>query len=287
LFLDNMNNVTLRSDTLASAITERRARVRLLGKSQMVSLNASAMVILTGNGLTVSEDLARRFMAVDLDPGTENPEARRFTTNICDEVTNNRDRLLAAALTIWRWGRVAQRLPAGQPLGSFEQWCRWVRDPLLALGCQDAAERVGEAKERDGRRQLITDLFVIRWAKHAGKPMPVADLAEEVKLIVDPQRRGRQFQASYLAKLVNTRIAGFILTRQAAPGHWGVATYALEKVEAEDMHRRHRGHRPTESIPDATRSGADDDQHFGFGPMPPMPPMPSASADEEEWELKI
>jgi hypothetical protein len=117
--------------------------------------------------------------------------------------------------------------------------------------------------------------------------MPVADLAEEVKLIVDPQRRGRQFQASYLAKLVNTRIAGFILTRQAAPGHWGVATYALEKVEAEDIHRRHRGHRPTESIPDATRSGADDDQHFGFGPMPPMPPMPSASADEEEWELKI
>ena len=57
----------------------------------MVPLNASAMVILTGNGLTVSEDLARRFIAVELDPGTEDPEARRFTTDIRSEVIKNRD----------------------------------------------------------------------------------------------------------------------------------------------------------------------------------------------------
>ena len=33
---------------------------------------------LTGNGLTVSEDLARRFVAVDFDARTEDPEARPF-----------------------------------------------------------------------------------------------------------------------------------------------------------------------------------------------------------------
>ena len=43
-------------------------------------------------------------------------------------------------------------MEVGLPLGSFEQWCKWVRDPLLALGCHDPAERVNEAKERDGRR---------------------------------------------------------------------------------------------------------------------------------------
>ena len=32
---------------------------------------------------------------------------------------------------------------------------RWVRDPLLALGCQDPAERVSEAKARDTRRQAV------------------------------------------------------------------------------------------------------------------------------------
>src|SRR5262245_1226135 len=68
LFLDNLNNTAFKSDLLASAITERPARVRLLGKSQMVQLNASSFVIMTGNGLTVSEDLARRFIMVEFDP---------------------------------------------------------------------------------------------------------------------------------------------------------------------------------------------------------------------------
>src|SRR5262249_30662381 len=96
LFLDNLNDTTFKSDLLASAITERPARVRMLGKSQMVPLNASAFVILTGNGLTVSEDLARRFVAVDFDPRTENPEARPFATDIRAEVTARRTELLAA-----------------------------------------------------------------------------------------------------------------------------------------------------------------------------------------------
>jgi hypothetical protein len=128
----------------------------------MVPLNASALVILTGNGLTVSEDLARRFMAVEFDPRTENPEARPFTTDIRLEVRTRRKELLTALLTIWRWGRLGREdIPHGRALGSFEQWCQWVRDPLLVLGCQDPVERVSEAKERDGRRQAITDLFLI------------------------------------------------------------------------------------------------------------------------------
>ncbi len=127
LFLDNLNNTAFKSDLLASAITERPARVRLLGRSQMVPLNATAFVILTGNGLTVSEDLARRFIAVDFDPRTEDPEARRFTTDVRAEVTARRTELLAALLTIWRWGRIATNIKAGLPLGSFDQWCHRCR----------------------------------------------------------------------------------------------------------------------------------------------------------------
>jgi len=106
LLLDNLNNRALRSDLLASAITERPARIRVLGKSQMVVLNASALVILTGNGLSVSEDLARRFVAIDLDARTENPEARPFTIDILAVVKKQRTELLTALLTIWRWGRL-------------------------------------------------------------------------------------------------------------------------------------------------------------------------------------
>jgi hypothetical protein len=238
-----LNNTAFRSNLLASAITERPARVRLLGKSQMVPLNASAFVILTGNGLTLSEDLARRFVAVDFDPRTEDPEARPFTTDIRAEVTELRAELLAALLTIWRWGRLAPDIKSGLPLGSFEQWCRWVRDPLVALGCQDPAERVSEAKERDGRRQAIAELFTIWWGRHQDKPVAVRELHDDVKQAADPQGRGRQHLASQLEKLAGTRMAGFVLTRQAPAGKWGAATYALKSTGGEQGHRNHRGQR--------------------------------------------
>ena len=269
LFLDNLNNTAFKSSLLASAITERPARVRLLGRSQMVPLNATAFVILTGNGLTVSEDLARRFVAVDFDPRTEDPEARPFTTDIRAEVAARRKELLAALLTIWRWGRIATDIGAGISLGSFEQWCRWVRDPLLALGCQDPAERVREAKERDGRRQSIADLFAIWWERYRDKPIAARQLQDDVKHARDPQGRGRQYQASQLEKLAGTRMAGFVFTRQAATGKWGVATYALEKTGSAQDHRDHRGHRVASQFPDAP------DAPYAFGDFLEKRPEPN------------
>jgi hypothetical protein len=243
LFLDNLNNTAFKSDLLASAITERPARVRILGKSEMVPLNATAFVILTGNGLSVSEDLARRFISIELDPRTEDPEARTFPTDIRADVKRRRLELLAAALTIWRWGRLDTSIKAGRPLGSFEQWCRWVRDPLVALGCRDPVDRVGEAKQRDGRRQATTELFRIWWERHADRPVPAAELHDDVKKVIDPQDRGRQFIAAQLEKLAGTRMAGHVLTRQAAAGKWGRATFSLQKTGGDQNQRDHRGHR--------------------------------------------
>ena len=242
LFLDNLNNTAFKSSLLASVITERPSRVRLLGRSQMVPLSASSLVILTGNGLTVSEDLARRFIVVEFDPRTEDPEARSFTTDIRTDVTHRRAELLAAALTIWRWGRTAHGIGPGRTLGSFEQWCGWVRDPLLALGCKDPADRVRETKERDGRRQEIAELFAVWWERHQDLPIAVRDLDDDVRHIADPQDRGRQYLSSRLGKLAGTRTAGFVLTRQPSAGKWGAATYALHVTEGADKHRDHRGH---------------------------------------------
>lgn len=248
LFLDNLNNVAFKSDLLASVITERPARVRLLGKSRMLPLNSSALITLTGNGLTISEDLARRFLTVEMDPHMEDPEARSFATDIRADVTRRRVELLAASLTIWRWGRRGGANKRGKPLGSFELWCEWVRDPLLTLGCKDPVERISEAKERDGRRQAIAELFLIWWERHADGPVAASDLHDDVRQAADPQGRGRQYLVSHLEKLAGTRMAGFVLTRQAPAGKWGAATYQLSKTDAAgngDGHRGHRPHRPT------------------------------------------
>jgi hypothetical protein len=116
LFLDNANGVVLRSDTLSSVLTERPARVRLLGQTRMVPLNSTAFVVVTGNGLTVTEDLARRFIPCELNARCEDPEVRPFPAGFLEDIESRRADLLAAALTIWRWGRQnALRLARGKP----------------------------------------------------------------------------------------------------------------------------------------------------------------------------
>jgi hypothetical protein len=257
VFLDNLNNRAFKSDQLASAITEDPARVRVFGKLQMVPINTHAFILLTGNGLTVSEDLARRFIEIKLDPRTENPEARAFSVDILAEVTKRRDELLAACLTIWRWGRLNQNLESGTPLGSFEQWCRWVRDPLFALGCQDPVTRVSEAKQQDSQRQRVSEIFLMWWDKHGDRPTEVKDLNDDLKILIDPQQKSRQYLNTQLQRLAGTRIAGFMLIRNKGGAKWTPVSYTLKKIDRLESHRDHRGHRVSDdsSIPANVHAG--------------------------------
>ena len=230
LFLDNANGVALRSDTLASVLTERPARVRVLGQTRMVMLNSTAFIAITGNGLIITEDLARRFNPCQLDARCEDPEQRQFGSGFLDQVERRRAQLLAACLTIWRWGRQnAWLLPRGKPLGSFEIWAEWCRDPLLALGCRDPVERIESLKAHDPRRQRIAELFQVWCEHHGATPMKINQLAEPVKAIADPQERA-QYMATFIAGLAGTHAAGFVLTRQESAGKWTAATYALTEA---------------------------------------------------------
>jgi hypothetical protein len=231
VFLDNANGSMLRSDTLASVLTERPARVRLLGQSRMVALNSTAFIAVTGNGLSVSEDLARRFIVCELDARCEDPEQRSFKSGLLDNVEDRRAELLSAALTVWRWGRQnGADLKPGRSLGSFEEWGEWCRDPLLALGCRDPVERIEAVKADDPHRRRIVDLFQTWQGHHADLPTKVADLAEPVRSLVDPQGRGRQFVAARLVQLTGTRAGGCVLTREEPLGKWGAATYSLVRT---------------------------------------------------------
>ena len=231
LFLDNANGSMLRSDTLASVLTERPARVRPLGRTGMVALNSTAFITVTGNGLTVSEDLARRFIICQLDARCEDPEQRRFEPGFLQRIESRRAELLGAATTVWRWGRQnAADLDPGRPLGSFETWAEWCRDPLLALGCRDPVERIDSVKADDPDRRQIVSLFVAWNAHHGDNPMKARDLAEPVRALIDPHGRGRQYIAARLPQLAGTCASGFRLTRQEAAGRWGAATYALQRM---------------------------------------------------------
>ncbi|MCF3935319.1 hypothetical protein L1787_18145 [Acuticoccus sp. M5D2P5] len=265
LFLDNLNGRTFNSELLASVLTERPARVRILGRSQMVPLNSSAWVALTGNGLSLTEDLARRFLVIELDARTEDPEARPFRINIKAICHERREELLAAALTIWRWGRLSKHCSQGRPFGSFETWTSWVRDPLLALGCQDPVARIGETKSRDTERQQVIQAFEVWWSERGSEPVAARDLSDDVRTALNLQKRSRQFIASTLDALSGTRMGGYVLTRQKPSSKWSVIKYALERTS---WHHEHA------DDPDATQAP---------GSSPYDPYAPYAFPDRQQF----
>lgn len=278
LFLDNVNNFAVRSDILASVMTERSARVRILGQTRMTHLNSSAFIAITGNGLSVTEDLARRFLCCDLDARCEDPESRPFPPGFLDGIEARRAELLTSVLTVWRWGRQnVSNLTKGKALGSYETWAEWCRDPLLTLGCRDPVERIEVLKARDVGRQQIAELFATWSDEHGEKPVKATDLSEAVKAVADPQGRGRQFLASYLGRLAGTNAAGFTLERLEGSGKWSPAIFRLRKVRADELenHRGHRGHRGTSAESAACMAPNLDP----VTPMTPMTPMPHGTQD--------
>jgi hypothetical protein len=235
VLLDNVNATDLRSDTLASVLTEAPCTLRPLGASRLVTLDARPFICVSGNGLALSEDLIRRFVVCDLEPGTESPETRRFDTDPVAEALRRRGELLGAALTVWRWGRqMGDTLPQGLPLGSFGQWARWCRDPLLALGCRDPAERVALLKADDPRRRALAEAFEAWWEHHRDRPMRALDLAEPVQAALDPQGRGRQYLIRAVARLAGTRVGGYALEaqREGSPAK-PVMLYRLRRTDGE------------------------------------------------------
>jgi hypothetical protein len=247
VLLDNFNNVTLCSASLESALTERPAKVRQFRTLDLIALNALASVFVTGNGIVLAQDIVRRFIPTELDARMEDPERRSFSGDILAEITTHRrPGLLAALLTIWRYGRLAGDLKQGVSLGSFERWCAWVRDPLLDLGCRDPVERLSEVKQRDPFRQTTGALFVAWWKHHGPSPQTAHQLDPEILRIVDPQGRGRQYVAAQLEKLAGARLGGYLLTRQRGLGIRSTATYALEQtdddVSTDLVHATHDAH---------------------------------------------
>jgi hypothetical protein len=231
LFLDNINGTALKSDLLASAITENPAEIRPLGHSRTVPLSSAAFIGVTGNGLSLSEDLARRFLMVQLDAGLEDPEARAFRGDLLAETGAARAGLLSDTLTIWRWGRQqGEGLPYGRPMGSFALWSRWCRDPLLALGCADPADRIAVAKSNDPRRQAALEILEAWWQQHGEQEMALKDLAEPVRVAVDPKGPSRQRLAAEIRKLVGARVGGFCLNVIPGRSRWDPDTFVLRRT---------------------------------------------------------
>src|SRR5262249_57459821 len=85
-----------------------------------------------------------------------------------------------------RGGRQKKSSKVGRPLGNYEVWAQWVRDPLLSLGLRDPVERQDEIKANDPTRRAVIAVFDTWKSQYLkGAWLKASELSFEVVQLID------------------------------------------------------------------------------------------------------
>jgi hypothetical protein len=177
LIFDNVDwkGQQVRSVLLDEFLSNSEKEVRVMGGNQLALRKLSAVTLMTGNGVTLSTDLARRSLIADLlnkQSGADRVLSAEAT--LIDEPffanEANRAKGLAALWSMMRyWDGVHRPMRPGKLLGSFEDWSRLVPSVVLCLGpargevwdCREEStnEDIGNKDDREAKRlaQLAID----------------------------------------------------------------------------------------------------------------------------------
>jgi hypothetical protein len=139
-------------------------------------------------------------LVANIVPKVEHPETRKFDFNPIERVMADRGLYVAAALTIARAYLLSGAKRNEPALASYEEWCRFVREPLLWLGEEDPVKSQEQMHEED--EEQINDRELILWLvkMYEGKGdfkvvdvIQAAALNPELKtlLVVRSGRRGK------------------------------------------------------------------------------------------------
>jgi RepB DNA-primase from phage plasmid len=124
-------------------------RIRVLGQSAMPRCECHTMVFATGNNIGFLGDMIRRGLVCDLEALDERPELRKFETDALKTASVNRGDYLAAMFTIIRAYLAVGAPEVCGPLGSYPDWSRMVRSPLVWLGEPDPVLSMDTVRAED------------------------------------------------------------------------------------------------------------------------------------------
>ena len=187
LVWDNVTGI-FDSASMAAFLTADAMVDRVLGKSESIRIPNRALLILTGNNLSLAGDLPRRIIICRIDPETDQPFARQFDVDPLQWVMEHRTALLSAACTLIRARFTFMTNPAPGRLASFEDWDDLVRqtvvwaDTALRPGeFGDPMDLVREAQAADPESDALFSLLVALHDQFAGREFTAKNVQTEAK----------------------------------------------------------------------------------------------------------
>lgn len=221
--IDNLNG-DLSGDALCQIIERPFVNVRILGKSEQVTIESRTTLFANGNNIRLTGDITRRAIQCILDAEEERPEMREFKFDPVEDVMKDRGQFIAHILTI-----VRAYIAAGKPnmikpkLASFEDWSDLVRSCLVWLGRVDPLDTIEKARQEDPKLNEMKLVFAEIWRVTEGQDFTVKQL---VGLAIEKHGGKEEGEkAVYLQpelKEALTSVAadrrGMICTRRL--GHW-------------------------------------------------------------------
>jgi hypothetical protein len=153
LILFDNQKAKLSSASLEAFIGSPAWSDRLLGVNQTVSFPNLATVFVTSNGCTVSPDMRRRSLFIELHLEEERAEDRKFRRNLSfATLLSLRPKILAAC-----WSLVRNWHEAGQPeprrsSSTFDDWAKTIGGIVQSAGygCALETARVADIADEDG-----------------------------------------------------------------------------------------------------------------------------------------
>jgi hypothetical protein len=158
---DNLTRDLVPHKSLCMALTSEYMSGRILGISKTATVNTRALFLSSGNNVGPVQDMTRRCITINLDPGVEMPAARTFERpNLIQDVLDDRSAYVSAALTIVR-AFVVAGMPhtACRSMAGYDDWSSLCRQPLLWLGMADPTESVFDAMLEDPDRETLDRLL--------------------------------------------------------------------------------------------------------------------------------
>lgn len=155
IIFDNLKG-TADSEAIATVIGTGRFGGRLLGSSATVEGPARIYWLASGNSVSLSRDLARRFTCSSIDPGTDTPQALSFAFDPPTSALADRNGIVTSLLTIHRaWHAAAQPGHDGRDCG-FLVWARTVRAMVRWLHASGIAADAGVGELGDPAHAILT-----------------------------------------------------------------------------------------------------------------------------------